>query len=154
MRWLCVLFPVIILLLFRPRVWSINSATLIFSLPWSERTLRGMPYLLIPSRKHLNIVSAWLFVSQLKNVIKRLNPSMPPQIMKRHLMSLWLVSMCQRWFGAVTLYTLRCNLRRSLSVIPIWSMLWRQSRNRHLVTCVAKKKKTHQKYTKKNNWRI
>lgn len=81
--------------------------------------------------------SALLLSRHFKIVIRRLQPSIPPAIIKLHLINLWFLSMCQRWFGSWTLYT---RLLRQhpfpRSFIPLLSTRCRLSLSLYLCMCI------------------
>lgn len=76
-------------LIYSLKIWIFNtkmySATFIFSLPLSGRTLLGTPYSSTACIKALNTVSARLLLLIFRNTGNLENPSIPPCITKRHL---------------------------------------------------------------------
>lgn len=102
---MCAFASYYIFLLFSSRVLinMLCNFNVFHSIPWYVRIRNGIPYVSVLSKKHRKIVLALLLFSHCRYTINLLNPSIPSHIIKCHLISLWLVSKCQRWFGAVTL---------------------------------------------------
>lgn len=85
----------------------IHSQTLIFSPPWSQRSLPGIPYFCIACWNPVRTVSALLFVASSKDTTVLENPSTIPWMTKPQRTSLWLPSRCHKAFGPETEYLLR-----------------------------------------------
>lgn len=92
--WLWTLRPVMTLRLFNPLLCSIYRATPVFSMPWSQRSLKGRPKLCTPVQNSSNTLDALLFLRHCKYMMVRLKPSTHPWKIILHLTSLWFPSIC------------------------------------------------------------